>query len=208
MRKKHTTENAGGASAVDDFASILEKAEDLASKVTDAMCLATMLEERLNEHLFPGFQKEAGSGLYYFADIDKKMVGFNSHELQVRSEDLNELADDLYEALSQLHGTLKQHCPLRQPEPARSVALEDVIADWERAYAAWTTNEKDGGIPNGTPESKAEEAALAALVRAPCLSPKDVQRKASLFFENEYLRNLASDYTDELLASFKSVEIF
>ncbi|WP_296077774.1 hypothetical protein [uncultured Agrobacterium sp.] len=181
MRKKHTTENAGGASA------------------------AVLKLER---------PAEADTFNLSTDKIDTAVSTLRVVWLALQSKEWldDESVDSCAECLDQATRDLRAfrvefaHKALNLPERSQADQLEDMIAGWQRAYAAWTTDEKDGGIPNGTPESKAEEAALAALVRAPCLSPKDVQRKASLFFENDYLRNIASDYTSELLFSFSNLQ--
>jgi len=187
MRKKHTTENAGGASAAVLKLERLAEAEtfklstdqiDTAVSTLRVVWLALQSKEWLDD-------KSVDSCAECLEQATRDLTAFRAEFAHKANE-----CDDA----------------LNSPEQSECDTLEAAIADWERAFVAWTTNEKDGGIPDGTPESKAEEAALDALVRAPCLSLSDVQRKASLFSENKYLRNLASDYTDELLASFKSVE--
>jgi len=189
MRKKHTTENAGGASAA------VSKLEQLPE--ADAFNLST---DKID--IAVSTLRVVWLALQSKEWLDDESVDSCADCLDQATRDLTAFRAEFARKANECHETLNS------PERCEVDTLDAVIANWERAFVAWSSNEKDGGIPDGTPESKAEEAALAALVRAPCLSLSDVQRKASLFFENKYLRNLASDYTDELLASFKSVEIF
>ena len=204
---KHNTKTAGGASAAEKICVILGKVDDFQYELHKLNCLATVADSASND-IFSGPKDPADRpGVYYVGDADRKVLGFATNEVLAISNGTEDTLDELLDSLREVHDMLKRSEPARQPEPARSAALEDVIEAWKNAYAVWVATSTDGGVPTGTPEADAEEKALLTLAAHPCVTLADVQRKSALFLENHYLRDSASDFTIELLASFKSAKI-
>ncbi|WKL19875.1 hypothetical protein QYR00_12465 [Agrobacterium tumefaciens] len=204
---KYNTKTAGGASAAEKISVILGKVDDFQYELHKLNCLATVADNASND-IFCGPRDPADRpGCYYIGDPDRKVLGFATNEVLAISNGTEDTLDELVDSLREVHDMLKRSEPARQPEPARSAALEDVIEAWKNAYAVWVATSTDGGVPTGTPEAAAEEKALLTLAAHPCVTLADVQRKSALFLENHYLRDSASDFTIELLASFKSAKI-
>lgn len=204
---KYNTKTAGSASAAEKINAILDKVDDFQYELHKLNCLALVAETTVNNILFTKRDPNEKPGLYCVGDQDRKVVGFATNEVVALSNGTEVAVDELLDSLKEVHEMLKCHDPARQPEPARSAALEDVVEAWKNAYAVWVATRKDGDVPTGTPEADAEEKALLTLAAHPCVTLADVQRKSALFLENHYLRDSASDFTIELLASFKSAKI-
>lgn len=204
---KHNTKTAGGASVAEKICVILGKVDDFQYDLHKLNCLATVAENTSND-IFSGPRDPADRpGFYYVGEADRKVLGFATNEVLALSNGTEDALDELLDSLREVHDMLKRSEPARQPEPARSAALEDVIEAWKNAYAIWVATSNDGDVPTGTPEADAEEKALLTLAAHPCVTLADVQRKSALFLENAYLRDSASDFTIELLASFKTAQI-
>lgn len=207
MQKNLTTKNAGCASAAGKISVILDKVDDFQYELHKLNCLATVAENTVNDILFGQRDPNEKPGFYYVGDQSRKVVGFATNEVLALSNSTEVAVDELLDSLKEVHDMLKRHEPARQPEPALSAPLGDVIEAWKTAYAIWVATQNDSNLPTGTSEADAEEKALLALASHPCVTLADVRRKATLFLDNAYLRDSASDFTLELLGAFSLARI-
>lgn len=206
MRKKHTTENAGGASVAEKIAAIHGKVDDLQYGLHRLNCFATITDSTVCDMLFAASGLNDKPGFYYCGEADRKVVGFAANEALALSNEAEATVETLLDDLRLVLDTLKHLEPVRE-SPVRGEALHGLFRAWEQAYASWVaTREQDGHIPDGTPEHEAERRAALALAAHPCTTPDDVRRKSSLFLENRYLRDSAQEFAIELLASVSGVK--
>lgn len=207
MRKKHTTENAGGASAADKIALIFGKVDDLQYDLYRLNCFANIAESATADIFSPRPELSGSSGVYCAGDAEKKILGFATSETVSLSNAVEGVVDGLLADLKDVRDVLERCQPVRETKRLQGPVLNDLFRAWEQAYAAWVaTKENDGNIPDGTPEFEAERRAALALAAHPCATPTDVMRKSSLFLQNSYLRESAPEFAIELLTSFNGVK--
>ncbi|TBN16944.1 hypothetical protein EYC79_03795 [Agrobacterium cavarae] len=206
MRKKHTTENAGGASAAEKIALIFSKVDDLQYDLYRLNCFANIAESSTADIFTPRPELSGSTGVYYAGDAEKKILGFATSETVALSNAVDGIVGGLLADLKDIRDVLERYRPVREPQPVRGEALHNLFRAWEQAYASWVATKRDGNIPDGTPEFEAERRAALALAAHPCTTPDDVGRKSRLFLENSYLRDSAPEFAIELLTSFNAVK--
>ncbi|CUX41108.1 hypothetical protein CFBP6626_00355 [Agrobacterium tumefaciens] len=137
---------------------------------------------------------------YYIGDTERRHIDYKVVDAVRRAREADERATELSDRLMDVVREMREDVPA--PASTSSSGLETVIQNWIAAHAAWVATEKDGAIPDGTPEELAERQALLELAGFPCISLEDVRRKANLFQNRSYLSGMAADCALDLLRSF------
>ncbi|WP_460231873.1 hypothetical protein [Agrobacterium radiobacter] len=136
---------------------------------------------------------------YYIGETERRHIDYQVVDAVRRAREADERATELSDRLMDVVREMRSGVPVPAPE---SSGLETAIETWMTAHAVWVGTEKDGAIPDGTPEELAERQALLELAGFPCNSIGEVRRKADLFQSNDHLSNIASDCVLDLLRSF------
>ncbi|MGM4982562.1 hypothetical protein [Rhizobium sp. 11_C7_N12_5] len=203
MQLKRTTENIDHATTLDRLSKLATRLDCLTGDTQDTLCAAEIATSHIVDVLFPGRKasdhiKAVWADDYYQIDArERRHIDFMTTDMVERAIRADRIATELSEELLQLSYEMRAAAKVYNAS-----GLEDCIAAWKVAHAAWIDTEEGGAVPTDTTEADAEEKALLVLASHPCASLGDIQRKANLFLSNEHLRGVASDYALNLLRSF------
>lgn len=201
---KHNTKTADSASAIERLFRIAKEFDMLTGDTHDAHTAAEIACDAF-QGLLSGtkaneiVKEEWAELFYYIGETERRHIDYQVVDAVRRAREADERATELSDRLMDVVREMRSGVPVPAPE---SSGLETAIETWMTAHAVWVGTEKDGAIPDGTPEELAERQALLDLAGFPCNSIGEVRRKADLFQSNDHLSNIASDCVLDLLRSF------
>lgn len=108
MHPEHIPMKASGASAADKINEIIRKLGDLQNEVYHASCFSVITHSAIEDVFFRDLKINDRAGSYYCGDDDRKVLGFVSSELSIKTSDLEKQVDALHEMMCDLRdGLLK-----------------------------------------------------------------------------------------------------